>query len=50
VLSPHNGGGTNEAMEAVVQDACRNINYILIEGRIANEKAIVNIKELAAPA
>jgi phosphoglycerate dehydrogenase-like enzyme len=50
VLSPHNGGGTNEAIEAVVRDACQNINSILIEGRIANEKAIVNMKELAAPA
>ena len=50
VLSPHNGGGTNEAIEAVVRDACQNINSILIEGRLANEKAIVNMKELAARA
>jgi len=48
VLSPHNGGGTNEAMEAVVRDACQNINALLTEGRIADEKAIVNMKELAA--
>jgi D-3-phosphoglycerate dehydrogenase len=46
ILSPHNAGGTNEAMEAVVREACQNINSMLLEGRVANEKTIVNWKDL----
>jgi len=48
ILSCHNGGGTIEAIDAVVRSAMENINSILAEGKIANEKAIVNQKELAA--
>jgi phosphoglycerate dehydrogenase-like enzyme len=46
ILTPHIGGGTNEAMEAVIQKASRNINSILSSGRVPNEKDIVNLKEL----
>lgn len=46
ILSPHNGGGTNEAIEAVVREACVNINSMLLKGVIANEKNIVNLKNL----
>jgi len=46
ILSPHNGGGTNEAIEAVVKKACINVNSMLLEGMIANKKNIVNLKDL----
>jgi D-3-phosphoglycerate dehydrogenase len=46
ILSPHNGGGTNEAIEAVVKEGCININSILLEGVIANKINIVNLNDL----
>jgi len=46
ILSPHNGGGTNEAIEAVVREASVNINSMLLDGIIANKKNIVNLKNL----
>ncbi len=46
VLSPHNGGGTNEAMEAVVRQASQNINSMLSEGKIVEEKSVANWKAL----
>jgi len=42
VLTPHTAGGTVEAVEAVIQDACENINCMLKDGTVANEKSIVN--------
>lgn len=42
ILTPHIGGGTNEAMEAVIKKACENINSILSTGIIQNDKEIVN--------
>ncbi|WP_170972099.1 2-hydroxyacid dehydrogenase [Bacillus yapensis] len=46
ILTPHIGGGTNEAMEAVIQKACLNINSVLSNGKLPNEKDIVNFNEL----
>lgn len=42
VLSPHNGGGTVEAIEAVVMGAAANINSMLRDNTIAVHKNIVN--------
>ena len=42
VLSPHNGGGTVEAIEAVVMGASANINSMLRDHTIAVRKNIVN--------
>lgn len=42
VLSPHNAGGTVEAIEAVIKNAAININSILLYGCIENKSAIVN--------
>lgn len=46
VLSPHNAGGTNESMEAVVRESCKSINSILKDGKIIDEKRIVNFDDL----
>ncbi|MGA2991635.1 MAG: 2-hydroxyacid dehydrogenase [Candidatus Korobacteraceae bacterium] len=46
ILSPHTAGGTNESMEAVVRESSRNINSMLTEGRVVDEKSIVNWQEL----
>ena len=46
ILTPHTAGGTNEAMEAVVQEAFLNINSMLQNRTLANEKNIVNLKDL----
>ena len=46
VLSPHNGGGTNEAIEAVVRESCRMINSILRDGKIIDAGRIVNFDDL----
>lgn len=46
ILTPHIGGGTNEAMESVLQKAFENINHMLVEGKLPNEKDIVNMKDL----
>ena len=46
-LSPHNGGGTVEAVEKVVQKAAENINSILRDGTIAQSAYLVNGRELA---
>lgn len=42
VLSPHNAGGTVEAIETVVSNAAVNINSMLLHGTIENKTAIVN--------
>jgi len=42
VLSPHNGGGTVESIEAVVGRAAQNINSILADGTIARPEDLVN--------
>jgi D-3-phosphoglycerate dehydrogenase len=42
VLSPHNGGGTVEGIEAVVLRAAKNINSILADGTIASPEDLVN--------
>lgn len=47
VLSPHNAGGTVEAIEAVTSNAAVNINSILLHGYIKNKTAIVNNVVLA---
>jgi len=46
VLSPHNGGGTNEAIEAVVRDSCEIMNSILKYGKILDKNRIVNLEDL----
>ncbi|MHC1761795.1 MAG: 2-hydroxyacid dehydrogenase [Negativicutes bacterium] len=46
IVTPHNGGGTNEAVEAVVRDSSENINAMLWSGKVANEQRIVNWKDL----
>jgi len=46
VLSPHNGGGTVEAVEAVVKGASENINSMLQSGTIAQKKYIVNLTNI----
>jgi phosphoglycerate dehydrogenase-like enzyme len=46
ILTPHIGGGTKEAMEAVIQKACENINSVLHDGIVTNEDSVVNRKEL----
>lgn len=46
VVSPHNGGGTNESIAAVVQFGCENINAILKDGTFAHESSIVNLNDL----
>jgi phosphoglycerate dehydrogenase-like enzyme len=46
ILTPHIGGGTKEAMEAVIQKACENINSVLHDGTVTNEDSVVNRKEL----
>jgi phosphoglycerate dehydrogenase-like enzyme len=48
VVSPHNGGGTNESIEAVVRFGCENINAMLKDGTFAHESSIVNLNELPA--
>ena len=47
-LSPHNGGGTVEAVEHVVQKAAENINSIIRDGTIAQPSYLVNAQALAA--
>ena len=37
-MTLHTAGGTNEAMEAVVQEAFLNINSMLQNRTLANEK------------
>ena len=46
VLSPHNGGGTVEAVEKVVIGGTDNINAMLAAGKPACPQYIVNRKEL----
>lgn len=46
VLSPHNGGGTVEAVENVVKKAAVNIESMLRTGRPAEPSCIVNAREL----
>lgn len=46
VLSPHNGGGTVEAVEAVVKNAADNINSMLKNGTVAHKKHIVNAADI----
>ena len=46
IVTPHTAGGTNESMEAVVQEAFVNINSMLQNRTLANEKNIVNLKDL----
>lgn len=42
VLTPHIGGGTNEAMEAVIREAFCNINRVLSGGKADNERSLIN--------
>ncbi|MFJ5769905.1 2-hydroxyacid dehydrogenase [Psychrobacillus sp. NPDC093180] len=46
IMTPHIGGGTNEAMEAVLKSAFENINSILTTGKVANINSVVNLKEM----
>ena len=46
VLSPHNGGGTVEAVEAVVRGASENINSMLQNGTIVRQDYIVNLSRI----
>ena len=46
VLSPHNGGGTVEAIEAVVKKASENINSMLLHGSVTHRDHIVNIDHI----
>lgn len=46
VFSPHNGGGTVEAVSAVVKSGCENINAMLKSGKPVKADMIVNRKEL----
>ncbi|SDI83548.1 2-hydroxyacid dehydrogenase [Paenibacillus naphthalenovorans] len=46
VLTPHIGGGTVEAMENVVDKACRNINHFLLSGTPYDEADVVNLSTL----
>nr|WP_285874248.1 2-hydroxyacid dehydrogenase [Halalkalibacter oceani] len=42
IVTPHIGGGTNEAMEAVASEAYYNINAFLYEGALGDVKNVVN--------
>ena len=46
VVSPHNGGGTVEAVQIVARTSCINIRSVLTEGIVAEPKYVVNRKEL----
>lgn len=46
VLTPHIGGGTVEAMENVVDKACRNIHHFLVNGVPYDEADVVNLSAL----
>ena len=46
VLSPHNGGGTVEAVDAVVKNAADNINAMLKSGTIIHKNHLVNLSEI----
>ena len=46
LVSPHNGGGTVEAVAAVIRNSCINIRSMLISNSIAEEKYVVNLKAL----
>ncbi|MBP1155849.1 phosphoglycerate dehydrogenase-like enzyme [Paenibacillus sp. PvR052] len=46
VLTPHIGGGTVEAMENVVDKACRNINHFMVNGAPYDESDVVNLAAL----
>lgn len=46
ILSPHNGGGTNEAVEAVVKESYKNINSMLLQGKVSVRNYVVNADRL----
>lgn len=46
VLTPHIGGGTVEAMEAVIKKSCANINYFLTNNTYENVEDIVNLEKI----
>ncbi len=46
IITPHIGGGTVEAMEAVVKQACENINAVLDSGVVMQEHTVVNAMDL----
>jgi len=50
IVTPHTAGGTNEAMEAVIQEAFLNINSILKDGTLAAKQNIVNLEAVEAKA
>ncbi|WP_209124590.1 2-hydroxyacid dehydrogenase [Alkalihalobacillus sp. BA299] len=46
VLTPHIGGGTVEAMEAVIKKSCSNINSFLINNHYENINDVINIEKI----
>nr|WP_285890641.1 2-hydroxyacid dehydrogenase [Halalkalibacter oceani] len=48
IVTPHIGGGTNEAMEAVASEAYYNINVFLCEGALSDVKNVVNREKVGS--
>ncbi len=46
VIGPHNGGGTVEAISAVMSRAAANINSLLTTGKLAHPEYVVNRAEI----
>jgi D-3-phosphoglycerate dehydrogenase len=46
VVGPHNGGGTVEAISAVMSRAAANINSLLTTGKLAHPEYVVNRAEI----